>query len=367
MDNPFTAGWLKRQTSEDGVLELDGYHTFDKGRERHAVADAALEALPDVELLTALRLRNGKLITDRGMEHVVRCSNVSRLCIDFPTQITPAGILRLRELKELRDLQLTYAELSENHLRALGELTWLNRLSLFHTEPPLAGLQELLKRLLGLTKLDLAWNGKITDVALRELPGHEKLQHLRLDNTEVTDAGVACLDKYPDLTRLDVSLLSGVTGAGVSRLSRCSKLAEVFLISSGVTKTGLDFNQLPGLHTLCLNHVATGPDEEDEPVGCVTDAVLESVGQLKGLATLYLADTPITDAGLAHLIPLNESLVILDLSGTKVTDAGLRQLRTFRALRKLRLNGTNATLGGVWHPQTGIKALLHPNAKILFE
>jgi hypothetical protein len=57
---------------------------------------------------------------------------------------------------------------------------------------------------------------------------------------------------------------------------------------------------------------------------------------------LYLANTRITDAGLAQLARLSQ-LELLDLRDTRITDAGVRHLKGLAALRALRLEGTKAT------------------------
>jgi hypothetical protein len=71
---------------------------------------------------------------------------------------------------------------------------------------------------------------------------------------------------------------------------------------------------LKGLRTLLLGHTK------------VTDAGLKELAGLKGLKELDLDDTQVTDAGLKELAALKE-LKELGLFGTKVTDAGVAELR----------------------------------------
>jgi hypothetical protein len=76
------------------------------------------------------------------------------------------------------------------------------------------------------------------------------------------------------------------------------------------------------------------------------DATVEQAGRLTRLTLLRLNQTPLTDAGLAHVKGLND-LVYLDLTGTEVTDAGLAHLTGLSKLSYLQLTRTHVTDGGV--------------------
>lgn len=68
--------------------------------------------------------------------------------------------------------------------------------------------------------------------------------------------------------------------------------------------------------------------------------------------------TRLTDAGLAHLLPLSQ-LQDLSLELSEITDAGLVQLKGFTQLQTLNLKGTKVTDAGI---QTLQQAL--PNVKV---
>lgn len=80
----------------------------------------------------------------------------------------------------------------------------------------------------------------------------------------------------------------------------------------------------------------------------LTDAGLDKLKQLNlpKLAKLYLVDTQVTDAGLAHLKEI-KTLQVLSLVGTPVTDAGLEHLKEAKGLKELYLYGTKVTDEGV--------------------
>lgn len=80
----------------------------------------------------------------------------------------------------------------------------------------------------------------------------------------------------------------------------------------------------------------------------LTDAALEKLKQLglTKLTKLYLVDTKLTDAGLAHLKEMKD-LQVLSLVGTPITDAGLEHLKEVKGLKELYLFGTQVTDEGV--------------------
>jgi hypothetical protein len=92
----------------------------------------------------------------------------------------------------------------------------------------------------------------------------------------------------------------------------------------------------------------------------VTDADLESLGQLAQLKSLYLGRTNITDAGLAHLQHLTP-LQTLGLNNTAITDKGLEHLQGLKQLKTLNLHETAATSAGVAALQQAL-----PSVKIAY-
>lgn len=85
----------------------------------------------------------------------------------------------------------------------------------------------------------------------------------------------------------------------------------------------------------------------------VTDAGLETIGQLKNLKKLHLEKTSVTDAGLTHLRELNQ-LEYLNLYGTSITDSGLSHLHGLTNLRSLYVWQTNVSQEGVANIQSSI-------------
>jgi Leucine-rich repeat (LRR) protein len=80
----------------------------------------------------------------------------------------------------------------------------------------------------------------------------------------------------------------------------------------------------------------------------VTDADMETLGQLVQLRRLWLDDTDVTDVGVEQIKNLHQ-LEDLSLRETKVTDSGLERLKRLNALRDLDLTSTRVTDAGLEH------------------
>ena len=80
---------------------------------------------------------------------------------------------------------------------------------------------------------------------------------------------------------------------------------------------------------------------------------------MKGLKSLSLSSSKVTDAGLAILKEM-KGLEHLDSSGTKVTDDGLTQLKEMKGLQTLHLQGPRVTDVGIADLQAAL-----PNTKII--
>jgi len=79
-----------------------------------------------------------------------------------------------------------------------------------------------------------------------------------------------------------------------------------------------------------------------------TDAVVSDLRYLRGIRTLALHKTLITNAALEHIKEVDDP-DYLDISSTKITDAGLIHLKGLRNLRRLDLSGTRVTDAGLVH------------------
>lgn len=129
--------------------------------------------------------------------------------------------------------------------------------------------------------------------------GLEEVKELRLTGDKITDAGVARLSKFPKLANLDLST-TRVTNDGIAVIK-----------------------DMPELRSLGLGYTA------------IDDRSMGLVGQQTGLTELNLAKTSVTDFGLGELGDL-ENLEVLDISSTGITGAGFDKFKKNKHLRVLR-------------------------------
>jgi internalin A len=149
-----------------------------------------------------------------------------------------------------------------------------------------------------------------TDAEMAHLGNLTLVDTLVFDPSNVSDLGLAHLDRLTSLRWLSISSASSSADTRIMRLKMLTRL-------QGLNLDGSD----------------------------VTDAGLTHLQSFTGLELLGLSDTGITDEGLAHLKGLT-NLRWLDLHGTQVTDAGLAQLKRLTELSNLFLKGTRVTDAG---------------------
>lgn len=205
--------------------------------------------------------------------------------------------------------------------------------------------------------LDLS-HSNITDADLRELAALSRLTWLSFAHTRISDAGLKELVALPALEALDLSF-TPITDQGLDYLLDTPRLHSLCLEGTQVTPQGLRLLEGMNLQALGIPQRC----KTDTGLACylsaveprmrldlsqwqISDAGLKELAQYKKhrqLQWLSLADTSITDAGLAELLPLQE-LVGLDLSGTAITVAGLQHLTHLKNLRYLQLDRTLISL-----------------------
>ena len=175
---------------------------------------------------------------------------------------------------------------------------------------------------------------EVTDAKLEHLEGLTDLQHLVLEDVKVTDAG---LEHLKGLTQLRWLFLSGtkVSDAGLENLKGLTHLERLDLSSTRVSDAGLG-------HLKALTKLAV---LELKNTG-VTGVGLEQLNGLPQLRSLVLSDTEISDAGLQHLEGLTQLHGLL-LECNQVSDVGLEHLKRLRRLQWLDLRGTKVTDAGV--------------------
>ena len=173
-------------------------------------------------------------------------------------------------------------------------------------------------------------------------------------NRTVQDDDLRYLEFFPGVRTLELG--PAMTDRALEWLRFAPGLRTIKAVSNPITDAGLaHLERVPDLEELWL-------------YGCrqVADAGLAHVGRLKRLRHLDLAATRVGDAGLAHLRDLRD-LEHLDLMhDTKVGNAGLAHLRGLGRLTYLRLSFTKVGDRGLVHLEgiAGLEELVLGRTKV---
>ena len=273
----------------------------------------------------------GTRVTDAELEQLKELKNLRELNLG-DTAITDAGLEHLKYLKKLQSLILEHTQLNGAGITHIGDILGLTRLDMGDTPITDADL-ELLTGLTNLEWLSL-WNTRITANGLRHLSGLTCLHWLDLANTNVADDGSEHLRGLSNLQSLDLGG-TAVTDASVQHLRGLTQLRTLDLKYTSVADAGVEhLTALGNLETLDLSGTR------------VTDGGIEHLGLLQKLHTLCLANTGLSDTGLQHLQGLAQ-LVWLRIQGTRVTDTGVEHLKGLTTLRRLDARRTDISNDGI--------------------
>jgi len=292
------------------------------------------EQTPEEQAVAAIREIGGLVVSHKvpGNEPAGKEGLMVRLT---DTQVTDAGLTRLKKLTDLRVLFLEGPQVTDASLEHLTELTNLNRLSLHNTLVTGEGIGKFRQALPELT-ISSDWTHS---VPMPEVSPQEKakLKQPYPDQEEAIGELIRLGGGFSeDGEALSFGLFgSRVDDAGMEHLKGLTNLRSLYLCTNQVTDAGMEhLKGLRNLRTLDLG------------VWQVTDAGLECLQGLRNIETLGLAGTQVTDTGLEHLKGMTE-LKFLDLRTTRVTDAGLEHLKELPHLYALQLSDTRVTIEGV--------------------
>ena len=200
-------------------------------------------------------------ITDADLPAVARQAGLKRLDLSM-TRITDQGLLQLKPLIGLEELNLRYAELiTDEGMSAIKGWKQLRRIDLRATKIT----DTTLGYLGGLTMLESIDAGfaQITDNGIELLTTLPRLKQLTIGGNKLTDTGMQALRLMPTLEYLDLSgpqrtdsgLWSvSLTESGVAAVATLANLRELRIGGSNVTAISLEqFRRgLPRLERLSL-------------------------------------------------------------------------------------------------------------------
>ena len=250
--------WLKLLAGQNLLRRLEVSGT--------AVTSAGLIHLKELRNLERLNLCL-TACDDRGFEHLAGMTQMKRMTI-CASKITGSGFAHLQGMKQLESINLHSAPASDAGLEAMGKLTSLKRLEIVHTH--------------------------VTDAGLKHLAGLVNLQQLHVHGPETTAGALPFLGQLRELYELDI-YDRAASNLALEQISRLPKLRKLMLVSGIFDDAGV--KHLAGVKTL---------EELTLDSAGVTDASIEHLAKLTNLRKLQLNRAKLTEAGrqrLAALLP----------------------------------------------------------------
>jgi Leucine-rich repeat (LRR) protein len=244
-----------------------------------------------------LHLR-GTWVTDTELLDVAQLPKLERLDLSH-TRITDEGLLHLKPAKEIRDLNLFYAE-------------------------------------------------QITDQGMAAIRDWKNLKRLNVRGTRIFDGTLAIVSGLTQLEALDISYTQ-VTDNGLDGLVPLTKLKELSIGRSKLNKNALEvLRLLPTLEYLDLGgpHPGSG-GYRAKPGTPMPEEVPRAISELKQLRVLKLSYSEINAEGLRILDTLDQ-VEKLSLTGSShVEDRAMAELAKWKSLKYLDVQGTKVTPEGV--------------------
>ena len=211
--------------------------------------DATVEPLQRLRNLEVLELEGGKRVTEAGG---VEC------------RLTDQGLSYLQNLTKLKRLSLSGTRVTDKGLIHLRKMTDLRELDLIGTSVRGSGLAQL--EHLSLERIDLS-SLVLDSMALVHVSRLRTLTHLRLANTNITDAQLHYLYELPHLESLDLAG-TNVTDQGVESFVKHNALKYLNLHGTQVSSVAVEnLRQACGLEIILPNGLSTNDGDRAKNPG----------------------------------------------------------------------------------------------------
>jgi internalin A len=265
--------------------------------------------------ITGVDLRSS-WVGDTDLRKLLQYPNLTYLNLSL-TRVTDQGMQEIKSLKNVEDLDLTWAEyITDEGLAAIKDWRKLKKLSVHGTKisdttlDHIAGIASIVTLNIG--------SAMITDVGLERLAVLPNLKELTMGGNELGDAGLQALRQLPGLTYLDLNGRQG-TDSNVWAISMSDigleailSLKELRELRFGCTSIGIG---IEGAKFATVSAMS------------VNNRWLEQMKSLTRLEKLKLQGCDrVDDEGVRTLIAM-PNLREIDLKGSAVTEKGLAALR----------------------------------------
>ena len=236
---------------------------------------------------------------------------------------------------------------SDTELLDLARLPKLERLDLSHTRITDEGLLHL-KSAKQIKDLNLYYAEQVTDQGIAAIREWKNLKRLNLRGTRIYDGSLAIVGGLTQLEALDIAGTQ-FTDNGLDALVPLTQLKELAIGRSKLGKNALEvLRLLPTLESLDLGGPLKGAgglrDKEGTPM---PDDLPRAIAALKQLRTLKLSYSQIGADGLRILGSLDH-IEKLSLEGSsRVDDQALAELAKWKSLHYLDVQATKVTPQGV--------------------
>ena len=315
--------------------------------DRTNVTDRGFEYIGNLMSLEYLHMP--MQVTDKGMAYVAQLCSLKGLYFgQMGSQVSDAGLRHLAKLSSLQELALWGERIGDTglaHLRGLPRLEYLFLYGTHFTDKGCVHLKEIPS-----LKILSFYEGRcqITGAGLVDVSKIATLESLSLNVTgPITDDGIAHLSKMRSLKKLDIAN-SQITDRGLGYLSQIKTLETLNLPQRDqhITDVGLaHLGQMPNLKSLSVTEAhyaipAMNPD-------WYTDKGLAELANCRLLEELNIGSIGITDAGIDHIVKLNNLKKLMLFGCDNVTDAGLAKLTALKSLTNLYVADADISVKGL--------------------
>ncbi len=244
-------------------------------------------------------------------------------------------------------VNLSSTWVNDTEMLRLASLSKLERLDLSHTRISDEGLLHM-RPARQIRDLNLLYAEQITDLGLNAIKGWTNLKRLNVRGTRISDPTLGIIGKLTQLESLDIAN-TGVTEAGLDALVPLTHLKHLAVGRSRFSDDALSvIRLLTTLESLDLSGPRGVARNQRAESGAIPPELVGAIGELKELRVLRLGHNQI---GAEELRSLPASLGKLEKLGleacSRIDDEALQVIAGWKSLKYVDVQETKVTPAGV--------------------